>query len=97
MRADTSRMVRIVFVAALLAVALVVVRQQDVLQNAGLVGYCSQIATPAGKTGFWHECRSGKVTGTPGLPLGPCKRIRHEVSHDVWRCPTELASNTARQ
>jgi hypothetical protein len=90
-------MIRIVFVAVLIAVALVVVRQRDLLQNAGLVGYCSRVATPAGKTGFWHECHPGKVTGTPGLPLASCKRIRHDVDRDLWRCPTELASNTARQ
>jgi hypothetical protein len=90
-------LLRIAFVAALIAVALVVVSQQKVLEDAGLVGYCSRVATPVGKTGFWHECRSGKVTGTPGLPLASCKRISHELDRDVWRCPTELASNTARQ
>jgi hypothetical protein len=88
---------RIVLVGALIAAALVVVRQQKLLENAGLVGYCSSVATPAGKTGFWHECRPGKLTGTPGLPLGPCKLIRHEPDRDIWRCPTELAANAARQ
>jgi hypothetical protein len=98
-QADTKIMLmRITLVAALIAVALVVVRQQRLLQNAGLIGYCSQVVTPAGKTGFWHECRPGKITGTPGLPLGPCKLIRHQSDDvDVWRCPTELAANSARQ
>lgn len=90
-------MVRIAFVAVLIAAALVVVRNERVLQNAGLVGYCSRVQTPAGKTGFWHECHSGKLTGTPGLSLGSCKRIQHSLNRDLWRCPTELEANTARQ
>jgi hypothetical protein len=88
---------RIVLFGAVIATGLVIVQQQKVLQNSGLVGYCTQIETPGGKTGVWHECHSGKVTGTPGLSLGSCKRVRHSVDLDVWRCPTPLESNTARQ
>jgi hypothetical protein len=90
-------MVRIVLVAALIAAALVVVRQKQVLQNAGLLGYCEQITTPTGQTGIWHECRAGKLTGTPGLSRGSCLRARHEPDRDVWRCPTALESNNTRQ
>jgi len=97
-RADTKGMVlRIALVAGLIAATLVVVRQQHVLENAGLVGYCSQVATPVGQTGVWHECRAGKITGTPGLSLGSCHRMLHEPDRDLWRCPVELESNSTRQ
>jgi hypothetical protein len=90
-------LLRVVLVAVLIAGGLIVVRQKHVLQNAGLVGYCQPIATPAGQTGFWHECRAGKLTGTPGLTLGSCARARHEPTRDLWRCPTALESNQTRQ
>jgi hypothetical protein len=88
---------RIVLLSALIAAALVVVRQQEVLENAGLIGYCTEVATPTGHTGVWHECHSGKLTGTPGLPLASCKRMRHSADTDLWRCPVGIGSNRARQ
>jgi hypothetical protein len=70
---------RFAIFAALIASALAVVQQRDVLQNAGLVGHCSEIATPAGKSGVWHDCVAGSLTGTPG-PLGACPtRHLHRV------------------
>ena len=97
-RADTRRMVlRIALVAALIAGALVVIRQKQVLQHAGLVGYCQQIATPAGQSGIWHACKAGKLTGTPGLTLGSCTRTSHGPDRDLWRCPTALESDQVRQ
>jgi hypothetical protein len=88
---------RFAIVAAVIAAGLGFVRQKQVLQNAGLTGHCSQIATPAGQTGFWHECVSGKITGTPSLTLSSCTKIQHTTARDVWRCPTELESNKTRQ
>lgn len=90
-------LLRVVVFAALVAAALGVVQQKQVLQNAGLFGHCSAIATPAGQTGFWHECLAGKLTGAPGLSRGSCVRIQHAASRDVWRCPTALESNKTRQ
>ncbi len=63
-------LVRIVIIAALIAVTLGVIQKKDVLQRAGLTGYCTTVPTPTGQSGFWHECRPGKVTGTPELTLG---------------------------
>jgi hypothetical protein len=88
---------RFALVAAVIAGGLGVVQQKQVLQNAGLFGSCSEIATPAGQTGVWHECVSGKLTGTPGLSRGSCTRIEHRLARDLWRCPTALESNTIRQ
>ena len=89
--------VRIVIIAALIAATLAVVKQQQVLQNAGLTGYCTTIPTPAGQSGYWHECRPGKLTGTPELSLASCKRAGTVGQTERWRCPTALEPNTARQ
>jgi hypothetical protein len=88
---------RFALLAALVASGLFVVQRQHVLQNAGLVGHCSRIGTPEGKTGYWHECLPGKLTGTPGLSLSSCRRVGHSPTRDVWRCPTELGTNKTRQ
>jgi hypothetical protein len=90
-------LVRIVIIAALIATTLAVVQKKQVLQNAGLTGYCTTIATPAGQSGFWHECRPGKLTGTPELSLASCKRAGAIGQTERWRCPTALEPNTARQ
>jgi len=90
-------LLRFALFAALIASTLAVVQQRDVLQNAGLVGHCTAIATPAGKSGVWHECVAGKVTGTPGLSLSSCTRVSHSTERDVWRCPVGLESNKVRQ
>ena len=83
--------------AVVVASALAVVQQRHVLQNAGLVGHCAEIAAPTGKSGVWHECVAGKLTGTPGLSLSSCTRVSHSSERDVWRCPVALASNKLRQ
>jgi hypothetical protein len=92
-----AMLLRFAIFAAMTASVLVVVQQRSVLQNAGLVGHCSRIATPTGKTGVWHECVAGKLTGTPGLSLSSCTRVGHSSERDVWRCPVGLASNKIRQ
>jgi hypothetical protein len=88
---------RFALIAAVLAATLAFVQQRQVLQNAGLLGSCSQIATPVGQHGVWHECVPGKLTGTPGLSRDSCTRIQHNPTQDVWRCPTALESNKVRQ
>ena len=88
---------RFAVVAAVIAGALGLVQQKQVLQNAGLFGSCSQVATPAGQSGVWQECVFGKFTGILGLSRGLCTRVQHSIARDVWRCPTALESNKTRQ
>jgi hypothetical protein len=88
---------RFALVAGVIAATLGVVQQKQVLQNAGLFGSCSQVATPVGQSGVWHECVPGKLTGTPGLSRGSCTRVQHGPIRDIWRCPTALESNETRQ
>jgi hypothetical protein len=88
---------RFAIVAAVVAAALGFAQQRQVLQHAGLLGSCSEIATPTGQNGIWHECVPGKLTGTPGLSRGSCTRVKHTPTRDFWRCPTPLESNPIRQ
>lgn len=88
---------RFALLAGVIAATLAVVQQKQVLQNAGLFGSCSEIATPASQSGVWHKCVPGKLTGTPGLSRGSCTRVRHNAIRDIWRCPTALESNDTRQ
>jgi hypothetical protein len=90
-------LIRIVLVGAVIAAALAFVQQRSVLQNAGLLGYCSTIATPKGQTGHWHACHPGKLTGTPELSVQSCTRAGETGETEYWRCPTELERNRARQ
>lgn len=89
--------IRIVVVAAAIAAALVFAQQRQVLHNAGLTGFCASIATPKGQTGHWHECRPGKLTGTPALSIHSCTRAGRSGDVEFWRCPTELEQNRARR
>jgi hypothetical protein len=89
--------VRILLVAAVIAATLIVVQQKHVLENAGLTGYCTAIATPAGQTGYWHECHPGKLTGTPELTRGSCDRAGTIGEVERWRCHTPLEQNATRQ
>jgi hypothetical protein len=95
---DTRAMlIRIVLFAAVVAATLAFVQQGSVLQNAGLLGYCTGIPTPKGETGYWHECQPGKLTGTPELSIQSCTRAGSVGKVERWRCPTELERNNARQ
>ena len=88
---------RIVLFAAVIAATLVVVQRQGVLQNAGLTGYCTEVAAQAGETDHWHECRPGKLTGAPEMSKASCKRAGVTGNVELWRCPTPLERNATRQ
>lgn len=90
-------LLRIVIFAAVVAAALVLVQQRQVLENAGLSGYCASIPTPKGQSGHWHECRPGKLTGTPQLSQTSCIRAGRTGEVERWRCPTALGTNRTRQ
>ena len=90
-------LLRIMLFGAVIAAALAFVQQQRVLQNAGLLGHCSAIATPKGQTGLWHACQPGMLTGTPERSVQSCARAGSNGKIEYWRCPTELERNRARQ
>jgi hypothetical protein len=85
-------MLRIILTAAFIAVALVVIKQDRVLQRAGLVGYCNTVAAPTGQDGDWRACRPGKLAGRPDLSLDSCTQQGVVGRIEYWRCPAAVGS-----
>jgi hypothetical protein len=88
-------MSRIVFVAAMIASALALAKQERVLDRTGLFGSCSALSAPAPQGGRWLACRPGSLTGYPDLSQDSCTRrgLRGETRY--WVCPTALVAARA--
>lgn len=82
---------KILFVAVLLGAALVVVKQERLLEKAGLVGYCQVARAPQGDDGEWHACYEGLMSGYPNLVKDSCTREGRRPGVEYWRCPVPLA------
>lgn len=80
-------MVRIVVVAALVAVLLAVARQERLFQRAGIVGSCQVVASPVGDSAVWRACREGWLTGSPSLLGDSCTYELRAGGYEYWRCP----------
>jgi hypothetical protein len=90
-------MFRIVFVGVLIAAAMIVIKQDRVLERAGLLGSCATVAPPAGQDGDWHACKEGKLSGAPDLSLNSCTKAGYVGMVAYWRCPAPVGSNVIRQ
>jgi hypothetical protein len=90
-------MFRIVFVGVLIAAAMIVTKQDQVLQRAGLLGSCAVVAPPSGQDGDWHACKEGKLSGAPDLSLNSCTSAGYVGTVQYWRCPAAVGSNVIRQ
>jgi hypothetical protein len=90
-------MFRIVFVGALIAVAMFVIKQDRVLQRSGLLGSCNAVAPPSGQDGDWHACKDGKLSGAPDLSLNSCTKAGYVGTIAYWRCPAPVGANVLRQ
>ena len=88
-------MFRIFVAAALIIVAMAVIKDGRALEETGLLSSCEAIAAPVGQTGFWEACRPGKLEGRPNLVRRSCQS--HGVAQDVeyWRCPSPIESGPA--
>ena len=85
-------MVRIWLLAMFVTVMVVAVRDHNVLHRAGLVGYCTSSARPAGTTGVWRACEKGVLDGRPDLSRQSCKRRGQNGSVEFWSCPAKVES-----
>jgi hypothetical protein len=85
-------MLRIWLMAMLAAAMLVVVKDQNVLHRAGLIGYCTSSARPAGTSGAWRACEKGVLDGRPDLSRNSCKRRGLNGSVEYWSCPAKIES-----
>ena len=85
-------MVRILVVAALIAVSLYVVKENGMVTRAGLMGYCTSTATPTGTDGSWRACHSGRLSGRPSLYLEACQPKARSGEIEYWRCPATVTA-----
>ena len=88
-------MSRIVFVAAMIASALALAKQERVLDRTGMFGSCSSLAAPAPAGGRWLACRPGSLTGYPDLSQDSCTRRGLRGDTRYWVCPTALVAARA--
>lgn len=89
-------MLRVLVASTFLVLAMVVVKDGRALERAGLLGSCAAVATPAGESGYWHACTSGRLDGRPDLSLRPCTSRRRVGNIEYWRCPTPLETDRSR-
>ena len=59
-------MVKLALLAAVVAAALYGVREERVLEEAGLLGSCDVVQTAAPADGQWLACRNGRVASIIG-------------------------------
>ena len=90
-------MFRIFVIAVLLVGAMIVIKDDRVLERSGFLGYCSAVAPPVGQDGDWHACKKGKLSGAPDLSLKSCTNAGYVGKVAYWRCPAPLDANVARQ
>ena len=88
-------MVKIALAAALLAATLHGVKEERVLERAGLFGSCSAVATAPSEPGGWMACRSGRLSGYPDLSRDSCKLGGTRASIVYWRCPEGVVASQA--
>jgi hypothetical protein len=85
-------MVKIALVAALIAAALHGVRNERVLERAGLFGSCTAVSGAAAQAGGWMACRSGRLSGYPDLSRDSCTRGGTNAKIVYWRCPSQIVA-----
>jgi len=82
-------MLRIVTVGAVLIALMFAVKDEQLLQRAHLVGYCSTLVR--GTDGSeWRSCVPGKIAGRPGLVLDGCTDVGRHGNAEIWGCPARL-------
>jgi hypothetical protein len=82
---------RIAFVAALIAAAMVAVKDHRFLQAAGLTGSCVVVQT-ASDGQQMEACSSGKLEGAPDLSRNGCTDAGPYAGREYWRCPAPVQS-----
>jgi hypothetical protein len=88
-------MIRFAIVALVLAAALYGVREERLLEDAGLFGSCDAVATSVGSEGQWLACRAGQLTDFPDLSRDACTRTGRRGALEYWRCPAPLVASRA--
>lgn len=87
-------MVKLAVFAALVAAVLYGVKEERVLEDAGLLGTCAVVETAA-VDAQWLACRDGRITEAPDLTRDACVRAGTQAGVDYWRCPAALIASRA--
>ncbi|HEY1370263.1 MAG TPA: hypothetical protein VGF23_24255 [Gaiellaceae bacterium] len=84
-------MSRILATAALVVLAMALVKDGRVLHRVGLTGSCRSVAAAADGT-TWQACRPGRLEGRPDLTRDSCTSAGLRGRVEYWRCPAPLAT-----
>jgi hypothetical protein len=87
--------VKILLIGVLVAASMAVVKDGRLLHRAGLVGGCTQLATPAPDGGTWQACTRGKLEDYPNLAGKSCISFGFKRGREFWRCPAAVVSSQA--
>ena len=81
----------IVFIAVLIAAAMIAVKNGRILRAAGMIGHCAVVQTSSDGQ-QWEACSSGKLEGAPDLSRNGCTAAGLYAGQTYWRCPAPVAS-----
>ncbi|HLY93409.1 MAG TPA: hypothetical protein VKP14_01030 [Gaiellaceae bacterium] len=86
-------MLKRVFIAALVVLALmVVIKDGRLLRTTGLIASCSVVTTAADGTQL-EECRPGKIEGAHNLSSQGCTDAGAAGREEYWRCPAPVVAS----
>lgn len=84
---------KIFLVGVAIVVFMVVARDQQWPQRAGVTGSCVATRGPSGSdAGAWYACRQGVLTGFPNLEGNSCTSEGIVTKQEIWQCPEPLVS-----
>ncbi len=86
-------MLKFAILAAIVAAALYGVKEERVLEDAGLLGSCEVVETAAPSEGQWLACRDGSITDAPDLTRDACVNAGARGDLAYWRCPAALVAS----
>ncbi len=85
-------MFRIFLAAVVIVAVMIAVKDGRLFRDAGLTGWCSAVAPPAGQSGTWKACRKGRLEGRPDLSRQGCTAQGIAGKVEYWRCPAEIGA-----
>lgn len=83
---------KIMLTGAVVAFAMVAVRDGRLPARAGLIGGCTQIATRSDDSA-WQVCKHGRLDDFPNLANKSCVSFGVKGNREFWRCPASLVSS----
>lgn len=87
---------KLALVAIAIIALMVVGRDQNWAERAGVAGSCAVTQPPAGERdeNTWYVCTQGLLNGFPALEGDSCVSLGLVSHQEVWRCPAPLSSTS---